>query len=138
MKKIFITLLFIILITPIINTNELNQSQSRVSYDNRIEEVFILTVTNETNGVIALREEHDNFMFVGIELPNFYNFELFSSVIRSIVRKYEDLEIAYPWYRNEENDEEIVLYIDNTYIYMTYMRNVNYAIIGYEVIKNKN
>lgn len=101
MKKLFLILLLAL-------------SFNLVAQNSNVEQyplTFVNLCVQESEGYIDYRQSDEYYESVVSIIPNYYNFNIFSSCVKRIIDNFDDITIGEPWERSNDDINSIILYL---------------------------
>lgn len=72
---------------------------------------FVNLCVQESEGYIDYRHSDEYYESVVSIIPNYYNFNIFSSCVKRVIDNFDDIIIVQPWERSNDDINSIILYL---------------------------
>ena len=72
---------------------------------------FVNLCVQESEGYIDYRQSNDNSESIVSLIPDYYNFNIFSSCVKRVIDNFDDIIIVQPWERSNDDINSIILYL---------------------------
>jgi hypothetical protein len=102
MKKLFLILLLALSFNLVAQKSNVEQYPL----------TFVNLCVQESEGYIDYRQSNEYSESIVSIIPHYYNFNIFSSSIKRVIDKYDDVIIIQPWERSDNDKNSIILCLD--------------------------